>query len=141
MFNAHMKKLTAWLSSSIRIIRTTAHTYLGWLCSTLKMAFHALIHSKFDYAAPAWQHWLYVTNLSCLYHLQNHFLELTTGQLVSTPLEVLRLEVDVQSCHTCSNHLILKAREKAFCSTYDHAKHVAPAADIPQHLQDYSSFC
>ena len=54
MFNAHMKKLTAWLSSSICIIRTTAHTYLGWLCSTLKMAFHALIHSKFDYAAPAW---------------------------------------------------------------------------------------
>ena len=53
----------------------------------------------------------------------------------------LRLEVDVQSCHICINHLILRAREKAFCSTYDHPKHVAPAADIPQHLQDCSNFC
>ena len=52
-FNAHLKKLTSSLSSSIRIMRTTAHTSWGWRRSTLKMAFHALIRSKLDYAAPA----------------------------------------------------------------------------------------
>ena len=86
-FNAHLKKLTASLASSIRIIRDTAHTSLGWHRSALKMAFHALIRSKLDYAAPAWQPWLSDTNLSSLDCLQNHSLQLITGQLISTPLE------------------------------------------------------
>ena len=70
-FNAHLKKLTALLTSSICIIRATAHTSWGWRRSTLKMAFHTLVHSKLDYAAPAWQPWLSDTNLSCLDCLQN----------------------------------------------------------------------
>ena len=60
------------------------------------MAFHALVRSKLDYAAPAWQPWLSDTNLSSLEHLQDHPLWLITAQLVSTPLEALRLETDVQ---------------------------------------------
>ena len=44
-FNAHLKKLTTSLASSIKIIRATAHTSWGWRGSTLKMAFHALVHS------------------------------------------------------------------------------------------------
>ena len=70
-FNAHLKKLTTSLASSIRIIRATAHTSWGWRRSTLKMAFHALVRSKLDYAAPAWQPWLSETNLSNLNRLQN----------------------------------------------------------------------
>ena len=65
------KKLTASLSSSFCIIRATAHTSWGWRRSTLKMAFHALIRSKLDYAAPVWQPWLSATNPSCLDRLQN----------------------------------------------------------------------
>ena len=96
--NAHLKKLSASLTSSICIIRATAHT--SWRCwhrSTLKMVSHALVRSKLDHAAPALQPWLSDTNLSCLDRLQNHFLWLITGQLVSTPLEALRMEADVQS--------------------------------------------
>ena len=52
-FNEYLKKLTASLTSTICIIRTTAHTSWGWHRSALKMAFHALIHSKLDYAASA----------------------------------------------------------------------------------------
>ena len=101
-FNAHLKKLTASLASSIPIIRATTHTSWVWCRSTLKMAFHALVRSKLDYAAPAWQPWLSDTNLSCLDRLQNRSLRLITGQLVSTPLEALRLEADVQSYPTYS---------------------------------------
>ena len=54
-FNANMKKLTFSLVSSIRIIRATAHSSWGWRRTTLKMAFHALVGRKFDYAPPAWQ--------------------------------------------------------------------------------------
>ena len=73
-FNAHLKKLTTLLTSSIHIIRATAHTSWGWCGSTLKMAFQALVHSKLDYAAPAWQPWLSETNLSNLDRLQNRSL-------------------------------------------------------------------
>ena len=45
-FNAHLKKLTTSLASSIRIIRATAHTSWGWCRSTLKIAFHTLVCSK-----------------------------------------------------------------------------------------------
>ena len=104
------------------------------------MAFHALVRSKLDYAAPAWQPWLSDTNLSCLDRLQNRSLRLITGQLVSAPLEALRLEADVQSYPTCSKRLILKAKEKALRSTDDHPKSIALNVNIPQRLQNRSSF-
>ena len=136
-----MKKLTTSLASSTRIIRATAHTSWGWRRSTLKIAFHALIRSKLDYAAPAWQPWLSETNLTNLDRLQNHSLRLITGQLVSTPLEALRLEADFQSYSSCSKRLFLKANEKARCSTDNHPKRIALDVDIPQRLQSRSSFC
>ena len=86
-FNAHIKKLTTSPASRIRIIRATAHTSWGWCRTMLKMAFHALVRSKLDYAALAWQPWLPKTNLTNLDRLQNRSLRLITGQLVSTPLE------------------------------------------------------
>ena len=119
----------------LRIIRATAHTSRGWPHFTLKMAFHALVCSKLDYAAPAWQPWLSDTNLSTLDHLKNHSLRLITGQLVSTPLEALRLEADVQSYPTCSKHLNLKANEKDH-----HPRRIALDVNIPQCLQSRSSF-
>ena len=104
------------------------------------MAFHALVRSKLNYAAPAWQPWLSDTNLSSLYRLQNYPLRLITGQLVSSPLEALRLETDVQSYPTCSKGLILKANEKALRSTDDHPKLIALDVNIPQRLLSHSSF-
>ena len=104
------------------------------------MAFHALVRSKLNYAAPAWQPWLSDTNLSNLGRIQNHSLRLITGQLVSTPLEALRLEADVQSYSTCSKRLILKAKEKAQCSTDDHPKRITLDVNIRQRLQSRLSF-
>ena len=99
-----------------------------------------LICSKLNSAAPAWQPWLSATNLYSLDHLQNHYLQLIIGQLVSTPLTALCLEADVQSYHTCSNHLILRAQEKALHSTNNPPKYFALAADIPQCLQNCGNF-
>ena len=104
------------------------------------MAFHALVCSKLNYAAPAWQPWLSETNLTNLDRLQNRSLRLITGQLVSTLLEALRLEADVQSYPTCSKRLILKANEKAQRTTDDHPKRIALNINIPQRLQSRSSF-
>ena len=100
----------------------------------------AAYFSKLDYAAPAWQPWLSKTNLTNLDRLQNCSLRLITGQLVSTPLEALWLEVDVQSYSTWSKCLILKAIEKARHSTDDHPKRIVLDVNIPQHFQSCSSF-
>ena len=72
--------------------------------------------------------------------IRYHSLWLITGQPVSTPLEALRLEADVQSYPTCSKRLILKANEKALCSTDDHLKCIARDVNIPHRLQSRSSF-
>ena len=131
-FNAHLKKLlNASLTSSIHIIRATAHTSWGWHHSTLKMAF---------YAAPAWHPWLSNTIPSYLDCLQNRSLQLITGQLLSTPVEALRLEADLQGYPTCSNRLILKAKEKPLHSTDNNPKRIALDVNIPQRLQNRSSF-
>ena len=84
------------------------------------MAFHALVCSKLDYAAPAWKPWHSDTNPSCLDRPQNHSLQLITGRLVSTLLEALRLEADIQSYPTHSKRLILKVKENALRSTDYH---------------------
>ena len=104
------------------------------------MAFHALVRSKLDYAAPAWQPWLSDTNLYCLNCLQNRS-RLSNGQLVSTTLEALRLEADVQSYPTCTKRLILKAKEKPLRSTNDHPKHINLNVNILQRPQNCLSFC
>ena len=64
-FNAHLKKLTTSLSSSLSITRAKAQTSWSWCCST--MVLKVIIRSQLDYAAPAWQSWLSATNISCLY--------------------------------------------------------------------------
>ena len=96
--------------------------------------------SKLDYAAHAWQPWLSITNLSCLDCLQNRSLRLIKSHLISTPLEALHLEADVQSYPTCSKCLILKAKEKALCSSDNQPKRIALNVNIPQRLQNCSSF-
>ena len=72
--------------------------------------------------------------------LQNRSLSVNSGQLISTPLEALGLKADVQSYYTCSNHLILKAREKALHSINDYPKCVTLPPDIPQRLWNCCSF-
>ena len=85
MFNAHLKKLTTSLQP-VFISSEPQHTLSRAGAVPL-----ALIHSKLDDAAPAWQLWLSATNLSCSDRLQNRSLSLITGQLLSKPLEALKL--------------------------------------------------
>ena len=109
----------------------------GWHYSTLKIA---LICSKLDHASSGWQPWLSATNLFCLDNLQNHALQVATGQLVSTPLDALHLEAVIQSYNTCTSCLVLRAWEKVLRSTVDHTKRIVLAANLPHCLPNCSSF-
>ena len=48
--------------------------------------------------------------------------------------------VQRQHLATCNNRLLLNAQEKTLCSTEDHLKRVALAADIPKCLQIAAAF-
>ena len=121
-FNAHIKHIKQSLSSRFQAITVTTHASWGWCKPLLWTVFHALVCSRLGYTAPAWQPWLSNTNITSLDHLQNQALRLIPGQLVSTPLEALRLEFNVQSCYTISKRLIVPAREKCLRTETGHPK-------------------
>ena len=137
-FNAHLKKITMSLSSSIRIIREIAHMGLAPFHST-----NGFLRTNLQQA------WLSSSCMAALAFWCQHLLFRLSTRLFSstyhrpawtTPLEAFRLEADVQSYHTCSNRLILDTSEKALHSTNDYPTCVALADDIPQRLQNRSSF-
>ena len=66
---------------------------------------------------------------SLTYHWSTHLY--TTGSFMT--------EANVQSYPTCSKRLILKANEKAVCSTDNHPKRIALDVNILQRLQSCSS--
>ena len=137
-FNAHVKHIKQSLSSRFQAITVTAHASWGWQKPSWRTAFHALVCSKLDYSAPAWQPWL--SNTNSLDHIQNQALRLITGQLVSTPLKSLRLESGIQSYYTESKRMIVWAREKWLRTAADHPKQLALQNNIPQRIATQSSF-
>ena len=141
LFNAHIKDIKQSLSSRLRAITVTAHVSWGWWKPLLRTAFHAFVHSKLGYATPAWQPWLSNTNITSLDCLQIQALRLITGQLVSTPLETLRLESGVQSYYTESKRMVVWAREKCLCTAADRPKRLALQNGILQRIVNHSSFC
>ena len=76
-FNGHLKKISAL--QNILIIRATTHTSWGWCCSSLKMVFYALVRSKLDYTAPAWQ-----PRLSCVAALA-----LLDSPILTSPVKIV----------------------------------------------------
>ena len=53
-YKAHVKHIKQSLSSRLWAITVTAHASWDWRKPLLQTAFHALVHSKLDYAAPVW---------------------------------------------------------------------------------------
>ena len=139
-FNAHIDKLYLDTASRLQGMKLVSHSTWAWKKSTMKTMCFAYIRTKIDYAAPAWQPWLSNTNMTCLEALRNRALRIVSGQLVSTPLDALRKETNVNSYSTTSKHLILKAREKALRNTDDHPKRIALNAHVPQRLQSRSNW-
>ena len=139
-FNAHLDSLVKSLSSNINALKTVSHTTWGWRKSSVRTLFYALVRSKLDYAAPAWQPWLSNTNMDRLERLQNKGLRIISGQLISTPVEALRSDTGVSSYRTTSNRKSLCAREKALRSEPDHPKRIIIETAVQQRLASRSSW-
>ncbi len=77
------------------------------------------------YGAPAWQPWLSATRLEQLERCQNRALRAITGQLQTTPVEMLRWEAKVCSMTTLMRRQTAIACKKATRLTPDHP-HLSP---------------
>ena len=123
-FNAHLMKLAGSLSSSFRIIIASAHTSWGWHCSTLKMAYYALICSKLNYTAPAWKHRSPPKLFSLTHYWPSHVYTIGSLRLGTWRSELPHMHQPINSARS----------RKVLHISEDYPKWVALAADIPQHL-------
>ena len=99
-FTAHTGKWNPEITSKLRAINVVFYSTWELKKSTLNTMFFAYIRSKMDYAAPAWQSLVSSTNMAQMENFQNRALSIATGQLVSKPVQTLRMEANVLAIKT-----------------------------------------
>ena len=112
-FATHTANVTKSAASKLKILAKLAYTDWGGNKFELFRIYQAIVKSKLDYAAPAWQPWLSDTQFNKLEVVQNRALRLITGQTKSTRVTALRLEANTESYKTLSDRNILTSYEKA----------------------------
>ena len=112
-FNAHVATTTKSAINKLKILSRLAYTDWGSNKFELLKIYQAIVESRLDYAAPAWQPWLSDTQLGKLESIQNRGLRLITGQTRSTRVAALRLEAGTIGYRAHSNRNTLLSYEKA----------------------------
>ncbi len=99
-FGPNVGAVVSKASNRCRALASLTSKSWGWSKDQLLKVYQALHLSDMNYAAPAWQPWLAPTRLNQLERCQNRALRIITGQLKTTPLEALWIEVGVASIAT-----------------------------------------
>lgn len=73
--------------------------------------YNAFILTKMNDAASAWLFWLSITSITRMELFRNRTLRIATGQLVSTSIEALWMEANMQS-NTTISHKVTSSRLK-----------------------------
>ena len=112
-FNAHVENTTKSAASKLKVLAKLA--YADWGCNKFELfrIYQAIVKSRLDYAAPAWQPWLSDTQFNKLEVVQNKALRLITGQTKSTRVDALRHEAGTESYKTHASRNTLLSYEKA----------------------------
>ena len=96
-FRTHAEIVKTRVMSRTRILASLAIKQWGWSRKSLVRVFKATIQSVLHYYGAGWQPWLAKSNLQILERAQNRALRVIPGQLSDTPLECLRIEVEIMS--------------------------------------------
>ena len=112
-FNKHVDNVTKAASNKLKVLSKLAYSDWGSDKFQLFRVYQAVVRSRLDYAASAWQAWLSTAQMNRLETVQNKCLRAVTGQTRSTPVEALRLEAGTTSYKTISERLTLISYEKA----------------------------
>jgi hypothetical protein len=87
----------ASLSKGIRMLMALSGSNWGWSSDLLRQVYQTSLLSGDTYAGGGWLPWLLASSMETLDRAQNHCLRIITGQLASTPTDVLRVEAGFQS--------------------------------------------
>ena len=112
-FSKHVDNVTKAATNKLKVLAKLAYSDWGSDKFQLFRVYQAVVRSRLDYAASAWQAWLSTTQMNRLETVQNKCLRAVTGQTRSTPVEALRLEAGTHSYKTISERLTLISYEKA----------------------------
>ena len=112
-FSKHVDNITKAATNKLKVLAKLAYSDWGSDKFQLFRVYQAVVRSRLDYAASAWQAWLSTTQMNRLETVQNKCLRAVTGQTRSTPVEALRLEAGTHSYKTISERLTLISYGKA----------------------------
>ena len=130
-FSDHTEEVSDRVKLRTRMLSCLAGRTWGWSKKGLRRVYQTMMRNVLDYAGPAWQPSLSISQFDKLEVAQNRCLRATTGQYASASLDLLRLEAGLPSYRTHSNQLIATAYEKGMRLPDSHPRHQA----IHQHLE------
>ena len=128
-FTPHTDTVVDKVSRKQKLLSAVAHSSYGWRKSKLKQLFLAHCQSVMNYAAIAWQPWIWSTNftkptenMNKLERAQNRCLRIITTQESSCPVEALQLESNVKSYNSTIRANIMKGSQKIYHLPDDHPR-------------------
>ena len=133
-FSPHTTNIIERVAGKNNMLASLSHSEWGWQRDTLKAVYITSIRSIMDYAAPAWQPWLSVTNVNALERAQNKALGRISGQHVGSPFGSKNLETGIPTYATTINRKCIKAQEKGLRLPPDHPRNIAFTTNTPHRL-------
>jgi hypothetical protein len=131
-FRRQVAKVCGKVSARCRLLGAVASKDWGCERRTMKMLFHALVRGAMDYSGAAWQPWLSKTGMDELERAHNKALRAVTGQLRTTPVEALHMEVATPKYSRVVDYLAASAWEKARRLPEGHPRKAATDHEVPQ---------
>ena len=133
-FGAHISKILAGAKGKMKMLNAISGSDWGWQKQVLRRVYLGHFKSTFDYAAPAWQPWISVSNVKKIERVQNTALRTITRQAKSTPIDCLRLESEIRSFESSVKTVAQLAREKALRMEEDHPKRTVLGPEVARRL-------
>ena len=112
-FNKHVENVTKAATNKLKVLSKLSYSDWGTDKFQLFRVYQAVVRSRLDYSASAWQPWLSETQMEKLESVQNKCLRAVTGQTRSTPVDALIPEAGTSRYATISKRLTLTSYEKA----------------------------
>ena len=131
-FGKHVDNVTKSATNKLKVLSKLSYSDWGSDKFQLFRVYQAVVRSRLDYSASAWQPWISTTQMSRLETVQNKCLRAVTGQTRSTPVEALRLEAGTSSYATISKRLALTSYEKAARLPRGHPRRELLEKDVPK---------
>ena len=95
-FNEHVKLLIEKCRKRVRVIKCMAWKEFGNSLEVQRTLYLQWVRSCLEYASPSWREWISPTNMLKLERVQNEALRAIGGLAKTCPVDLLRLETNIE---------------------------------------------